>query len=32
MFGTLKHGKPDSDTLKPLSEVTPIVYPKPDGS
>jgi electron-transferring-flavoprotein dehydrogenase len=30
-FGTLKHGKPDSDTLKPLSEVTPIVYPKPDG-
>jgi electron-transferring-flavoprotein dehydrogenase len=31
IFGTLKHGKPDSDTLKPLSEVTPIVYPKPDG-
>jgi electron-transferring-flavoprotein dehydrogenase len=30
-FGTLKHGKPDSDTLKRLSEVTPIVYPKPDG-
>ena len=30
-FGTLKHGKPDSDTLKPLSVVTPIVYPKPDG-
>jgi len=30
-FGTLKHGKPDFATLKPLSEVTPIVYPKPDG-
>ncbi len=30
-FGTLKHGKPDSATLKPLAEVTPIVYPKPDG-
>ena len=31
IFGTLKHGKPDSETLKPLSEVTPISYPKPDG-
>jgi electron-transferring-flavoprotein dehydrogenase len=31
LFGTLKHGKKDCDTLKPLSEVTPIVYPKPDG-
>ncbi len=30
-FGTLSHGKPDYATLKPLSEVTPIVYPKPDG-
>jgi electron-transferring-flavoprotein dehydrogenase len=30
-FGTMKHGKPDHATLKPLSEVTPIVYPKPDG-
>ena len=30
IFGTLEHGKPDSDTLRPLSEVTPIVYPKPD--
>jgi electron-transferring-flavoprotein dehydrogenase len=30
-FGTLKHGKPDSDTLKPLSAVKPKVYPKPDG-
>jgi electron-transferring-flavoprotein dehydrogenase len=32
VFGTLHHGKPDSDTLKPLSEVSPIVYPKPDGA
>ena len=31
VFGTLKHGKPDSATLKPLSQVRPIVYPKPDG-
>src|SRR5271165_3723196 len=31
IFGTLKHGKSDSDSLKPLAEVTPIVYPKPDG-
>jgi electron-transferring-flavoprotein dehydrogenase len=31
IFGTLKHGKPDSATLKPLAEVQPIVYPKPDG-
>ncbi len=30
-FGTLKHGKPDCDTLKPLSQVKPIVYPRPDG-
>jgi electron-transferring-flavoprotein dehydrogenase len=30
-FGTLKHGKPDSATLKPIAEVKPIVYPKPDG-
>lgn len=30
-FGTLKHGKPDYATLKPLAEVTPITYPKPDG-
>jgi electron-transferring-flavoprotein dehydrogenase len=27
----LKHGKPDNATLKPLAEVKPIVYPKPDG-
>ena len=31
IFGTLKHGKEDSQTIKPISEVTPIVYPKPDG-
>jgi electron-transferring-flavoprotein dehydrogenase len=31
LFGTLDHGKPDYAMLKPLSEVTPIVYPKPDG-
>ncbi|UDL95891.1 electron transfer flavoprotein-ubiquinone oxidoreductase [Lichenihabitans sp. PAMC28606] len=31
LFGTLSHGKPDYATLKPLAEVTPIVYPKPDG-
>ena len=30
-FGTLKHGKPDYATLKPLSDVKPIVYGKPDG-
>src|SRR3954468_22289763 len=31
LLGTLKHGKPDFATLKPLSEVEPIAYPKPDG-
>ncbi len=30
-FGTMKHGKPDHACLKPLSEVKPIAYPKPDG-
>ena len=30
-FGTLRHGKPDYASMKPLSEVTPITYPKPDG-
>ena len=30
-LGTLKHGKPDWATLKPISQVKPIVYPKPDG-
>ena len=31
VFGTLSHGKPDHATLKPLAEVKPIAYPKPDG-
>ena len=30
-FGTMRHGKPDHATLKPLDEVEPIVYPRPDG-
>ena len=30
-FGTQKHGKPDYATLKCIDQVTPIVYPKPDG-
>ena len=30
-FGTLGHGKPDYACTKPISEVKPIVYPKPDG-
>ncbi|MBY0297760.1 MAG: electron transfer flavoprotein-ubiquinone oxidoreductase [Methylobacterium sp.] len=31
LFGTLKHGKPDYACTKPLKDVTPITYPKPDG-
>jgi electron-transferring-flavoprotein dehydrogenase len=31
LFGTMKHGKPDYATLKPLDQVKPIAYPKPDG-
>ena len=31
LFGTLKHGKADYQTLSPLSAVTPLTYPKPDG-
>ena len=31
LFGTLSHGKPDHATLKPLAEVKPIRYPRPDG-
>ena len=31
IFGTLKHGKTDAESLKPLASVTPITYPKPDG-
>jgi electron-transferring-flavoprotein dehydrogenase len=30
-FGTLKHGKADFQTLKPIAECKSIVYPKPDG-
>lgn len=30
-FGTMKHGKADHATLKNLSEVTPLEYPRPDG-
>jgi electron-transferring-flavoprotein dehydrogenase len=31
LFGTLRHGKPDSATLQPAANFEPIVYPKPDG-
>jgi len=31
LIGTLKHGKPDSATLKPAAQCRPIAYPKPDG-
>jgi electron-transferring-flavoprotein dehydrogenase len=31
LFGALKQAKPDSATLKPIAEATPIAYPKPDG-
>jgi len=31
LFGTLRHGKPDSATLEPAAKHKPIVYPKPDG-
>ena len=31
LLGTLGHGKPDSATLKPAAECSPIDYPKPDG-
>ena len=31
LFGSLKHGKSDAKALRPISEVPPIVYPKPDG-
>jgi electron-transferring-flavoprotein dehydrogenase len=30
-FGTMKHGKADFETLKPIDQVKPITYPKPDG-
>jgi electron-transferring-flavoprotein dehydrogenase len=31
LLGTLRHGKPDSATLKPAAQFEPIAYPKPDG-
>ena len=31
LFGTLKHGKPDTATLQPAANFKPIAYPKPDG-
>jgi electron-transferring-flavoprotein dehydrogenase len=30
-FGTMSHGKPDHECLKPAAAVKPIAYPKPDG-
>jgi electron-transferring-flavoprotein dehydrogenase len=30
-MGTLRHHKPDSQTLQPAAQATPIAYPKPDG-
>jgi electron-transferring-flavoprotein dehydrogenase len=32
IFGTLKHDKPDSDTLRPISVAAPAAYPKPDSA
>ena len=31
LFGTMAHGKSDAAALKPIEQVTPIVYPKADG-
>jgi electron-transferring-flavoprotein dehydrogenase len=31
LLGTLRHGKPDSATLEPAANFSPIAYPKPDG-
>jgi len=31
LFGTLRHGKPDSASLEPAAKHKPIAYPKPDG-
>jgi electron-transferring-flavoprotein dehydrogenase len=31
LFGTLGHGKPDAECLKPAAQFRPIAYPKPDG-
>lgn len=31
LFGTLRHGKPDHESLDPAAKHKPIDYPKPDG-
>jgi electron-transferring-flavoprotein dehydrogenase len=31
IFGTLPHERPDHAALKPLADVTPLAYPKPEG-
>ena len=31
-FGTMAHGKSDYEALRPLKDVVPIRYPKPDGT
>jgi electron-transferring-flavoprotein dehydrogenase len=31
LFGTLRHGKPDSACLRPAAQCRPISYPRPDG-
>ena len=31
LFGTMRHGKPDSQCLAPAAGCRPISYPKPDG-
>ena len=31
LFGTLKHGNPDNQTLTLIKQSKPIIYPKPDG-
>jgi electron-transferring-flavoprotein dehydrogenase len=31
LFGTLRHGKRDGETLKPAAACKPIAYPRPDG-
>jgi electron-transferring-flavoprotein dehydrogenase len=31
LLGTMRHGKPDAECLKPAAKFRPIAYPKPDG-
>jgi electron-transferring-flavoprotein dehydrogenase len=31
LFGTLRHGKPDSACLQPAARCRPVSYPRPDG-